>query len=57
MTIKGFLTSIKISSGISRIGKFSDLSFQTKFLNEKYTEEDMNKESITFSSFCKHLFQ
>ena len=30
------LYDIKISSGISRIGKFSDLSFQTKFLNEKY---------------------
>lgn len=29
------LYDIKISSGISRIGKFSDLSFQTKFLNEK----------------------
>ena len=42
------LYDIKISSGISRIGKFSDLSFQTKFLNEKYTEEDMNKESIIF---------
>ena len=42
------LYDIKISSGISRIGKFSDLSFQTKFLNEKYTEADMNKESIIF---------
>lgn len=42
------LYDIKISSDISRIGKFSDLSFQTKFLNEKYTEADMNKESIIF---------
>lgn len=42
------LYDIKISSGISRIGKFSNLSFQTKFLNEKYTEKDMNKESIMF---------
>lgn len=42
------LYDIKISSSISRIGEFSDLSFQTKFLNEKYTEEDMNKESIIF---------
>lgn len=42
------LYDIKISSGISRIGRFSDLSFQTRFLNEKYTEEDMNKESIIF---------
>lgn len=42
------LYDIKISSGISRIGKFSNLSFQTKFLNEKYTEKDMNRESIMF---------
>ncbi|MGM9875979.1 MAG: EF-P 5-aminopentanol modification-associated protein YfmF [Bacilli bacterium] len=42
------LYDIKISSSISRIGEFSDLSFQTKFLNEKFTEEDMNKESIIF---------
>lgn len=42
------LYDIKISSGISRVGKFSNLSFQTKFLNEKYTEKDMNKESIMF---------
>lgn len=42
------LYDIKISSSISRIGEFSDLSFQTKFLNEKYTGEDMNKESIIF---------
>lgn len=42
------LYDIKISSGISRIGKFSDLSFQTKFLNENYTEKGMNKESIIF---------
>lgn len=42
------LYDIKVSSSISRIGNFSNLSFQTKFLNEKYTEEDMNKESIVF---------
>ena len=42
------LYDIKISSSISRIGEFSDLSFQTKFLNEKFTEMDMNKESIIF---------
>lgn len=42
------LYDIKISSSISRIGSFSNLSFQTKFLNEKYTEEEMNKESIIF---------
>ena len=42
------LYDIKVSSSISRIGKFSNLSFQTKFLNEKFTEEGMNKESIIF---------
>ena len=42
------LYDIKVSSSISRIGNFSNLSFQTKFLNEKYTEKDMNKESIIF---------
>ncbi len=42
------LYDIKVSSSISRIGNFSNLSFQTKFLNEKYTEEGMNKESIIF---------
>lgn len=42
------LYDIKVSSSISRIGNFSNLSFQTKFLNEKFTEEDMNKESIIF---------
>lgn len=42
------LYDIKISSSISRIGNFSNLSFQTRFLNEKYTSENMNKESIIF---------
>lgn len=42
------LYDIKVSSSISRIGNFSNLSFQTKFLNEKFTEEGMNKESIIF---------
>ena len=42
------LYDIKVSSSISRIGNFSNLSFQTKFLNEKYTEKNMNKESIIF---------
>lgn len=42
------LYDIKVSSSISRIGNFSNLSFQTKFLNEKFTEEDMNNESIIF---------
>ena len=42
------LYDIKVSSSISRIGLFSNLSFQTKFLNEKYTKEGMNEESIIF---------
>ena len=42
------LYDIKVSSSISRIGNFSNLSFQTKFLNEKFTEDGMNKESIIF---------
>ena len=42
------LYDIKVSSSISRIGNFSNLSFQTKFLNEKFTEKGMNKESIIF---------
>lgn len=42
------LYDIKVSSSISRLGLFSNLSFQTKFLNEKFTENGMNKESIIF---------
>lgn len=42
------LYDIRVSSSITRIGKFSNLSFQTRFLNEKFTEEGMNKESIIF---------
>ncbi len=42
------LYDIKVTSSISRLGNFSNLSFQTKFLNEKYTEEGMNRESIVF---------
>lgn len=42
------LYDIKVSSSISRIGNFSNLSFQTKFLNEKFTEKGINRESIVF---------
>lgn len=42
------LYDIKVSSSISRIGNFSNLSFQTKFLNEKFTKDGMNRESIIF---------
>ena len=37
------LYDIKVSSSISRFGSFSNLSFQTKFINEKYSEKGMNK--------------
>lgn len=42
------LYDIKVSSSISRIGNFSNLSFQTKFLNEKFTEKGINRDSIVF---------
>lgn len=42
------LYDIRVSSSINRIGKFSNLAFQTRFLNEKFTEEGMNRESIIF---------
>jgi len=42
------LYDIKISSILSRLGNYSNLSFRTKFLNEKYTEDNMNEESIRF---------
>jgi len=42
------LYDLKIVSSNVRIGNFSNLGFKVKFLNEKYTEFGMNKESITF---------
>ncbi len=42
------LYDIRVSSSITRIGKFSNLSFQTRFLNETFSEEGMNRESIIF---------
>ena len=37
-----------VMSSNGRIGSFSNLSFSTQFLNEKYTEEGMNEKSINF---------
>lgn len=42
------LYDIKLLASNYRIGNYTILSFKTRFLNEKYTEEGMNKESIKF---------
>ena len=42
------LYDLKLSSTNYRVGNYAILSFKIRFLNEKYTEEGMNKESIRF---------
>ena len=42
------LYDLKLLSSTYRVGNYSILSFKTRFLNEKYTEESMNDESIKF---------
>ena len=42
------LYDLKLLSSCYRIGNYSILSFKSRFLNEKYTEESMNEESIKF---------
>ena len=42
------LYDLKLLSSTYRVGNYSILSFKTRFLNEKYTEEGMNEESIKF---------
>ncbi|MBQ2873053.1 MAG: insulinase family protein [Bacilli bacterium] len=42
------LYDLKLLSSSYRIGSYSILSFKTRFLNEKYTEDGMNEESIKF---------
>ena len=42
------LYDLKIVSSFSRIGNDTTISFKTRFLDEKYTEEGMNAESISF---------
>ena len=42
------LYDLKLLSSSYRIGNYSILSFKTRFLNEFYTEEGMNEESIKF---------
>ena len=42
------LYDLKLSSMNYRVGNYTILSFRIKFLNEKYTENGMNSESIKF---------
>lgn len=42
------LYDLKLLSSNYRIGNYAILSMKTRFLNEKYTEEGMNEESIKF---------
>ena len=42
------LYDLKLLSSSYRVGSYSILSFKSRFLNEKYTEEGMNEESIKF---------
>lgn len=42
------LYDLKLLSSNYRIGNYAILSLKTRFLNEKYTEEGMNEESIRF---------
>ncbi|MBQ6495468.1 MAG: insulinase family protein [Bacilli bacterium] len=42
------LYDLKLLSSNIRIGNYSNLSFKIRFLNEKYTEENMNNYSLSF---------
>lgn len=42
------LYDLKLISSNMRIGNYSNLSFKIRFLNEQYTEVDMNEYSIAF---------
>ena len=42
------LYDLKLLSSNVRIGNYSNLSFKIRFLNEKYTEENMNDYSLSF---------
>ena len=42
------LYDLKLMAQNYRVGNYSILSFKTRFLHEKYTEESMNEESIKF---------
>lgn len=49
------LYDLKVSSLSSRVGNYSILSFNLEFLNEKYTEKNMNQYSLDF--FMNLLFK
>lgn len=49
------LYDLKVSSLSSRVGNYSILSFNLEFLNEKYTEKNMNEYSLDF--FMNLLFK
>lgn len=42
------LYDLKLVSSNMRIGNYANLAFKVRFLNEKYTEKDMNEYSIAF---------
>lgn len=42
------LYDLKLISSSSRMGNYTNLSFKIRFLNEDYTEKNMNKKSIEF---------
>lgn len=42
------LYDLKVISSSARIGNYTNLSFKIRFLNEKFSEQDMNKKSIQF---------
>lgn len=46
------LYDLKMVSSFSRIGTDTTISFKARFLDEKYTEPGMNKESILFFLDC-----
>ena len=42
------LYDLKLISSNTRVGNYSNMTFKIRFLNEKYTEENMNNYSIDF---------
>ena len=42
------LYDLKLISSSARMGNYTNLSFKTRFLNEEFTEANMNKKSISF---------
>ncbi len=42
------LYDLKLVSSSARMGNYTNISFKTRFLDEKYTEKNMNEESIAF---------